>query len=337
MADYFESGFCVRQPSWHRKETLLEIHPETWVEAREHAGLGWDYLTEPLFSRELTGLDAAGDPVYEYVKAEGHQVVKRSDTREVLASSRDTYEVIGNHELGEILHALTDKTRLKFETAGSVRGGRTVWALVRLGEDVQIGNDPSPTRPYLGIVNHCDKAGACKAFGTSIRMVCWNTVSAAEASATADGVVATFRHTANWREHLEAARTAILGGEAEFQKWVQLAEHLQEIRVSDTQAEDFVREFNPYPHRKEGGQGIVTERVAGNIERARTQLREVLWQSKTSDGIQGTAYWLFQGAAEYLDHLRDYKTPESYVQRTVVDRNKGKALAFRLVSELVGV
>jgi len=336
MSDYFETGFAVRQPSWHRKETLLaeDQRPRTWAEAREAAGLGWEYVTEPMFTRNLVGMQENGDPQFDYVQAEGFQVIKRDDTNEVLASSRESYEVIGNHELGEILHALTDKTELEYETGGSVRGGRSVWALVRLGQDVMIGKDPSPMRPYMGIVNHVDKTGACRAYATNIRIVCWNTMSAADAQADRDNTVATFKHTSNWRQHLETAREAILGARSEFSEWVAMAEHLQELAVTDAMAEEFVREFMPYPGRVEGDDALVTKTVRNNIETARTQLRQVLHASPTSEGIQGTGYWLVQGAAEYLDHIRKAKTQESYVARTVIDTNKGKALAYAKVLEL---
>lgn len=337
MSDYFDTGFCVRQPSWHAKETLVaeQDRPRTWAEARKLAGLDWEYVTEPMFVRDLTAMDDTGKPVYQYREVEDFQVIKRDDTNEVLASSRESYQVIGNHELGEILHALTDKTELEYETGGSVRGGRSVWALVRLGPDVQVGNDPSPTRPYMGIVNHCDKVGACRAYATDIRIVCWNTMSAADAQADRDNTVAVFKHTSNWRDHLQTARQAILGARSEFDEWVSMAEHLQQLTVTDGQAEDFVREFIPYPGHVEGiDNELVTDRVRSNIETARADLRMALHESKTSDGIRGTGYWLVQGAAEYLDHLRAWKTQETYVARTVINNDKGKALAYAKVLEL---
>ena len=49
MADYFESGFCVRQPSWHGKENLLDEFPEDWAAARIEAGLTWEPTTAPVF------------------------------------------------------------------------------------------------------------------------------------------------------------------------------------------------------------------------------------------------------------------------------------------------
>ena len=38
MPDYFDTGFCVRDASWHGKELLLDEHPENWDDARLAAG-----------------------------------------------------------------------------------------------------------------------------------------------------------------------------------------------------------------------------------------------------------------------------------------------------------
>lgn len=42
MSAYFESGFCVRTPSWHRQEILVDEHPEDWSTARQLADLTWE-------------------------------------------------------------------------------------------------------------------------------------------------------------------------------------------------------------------------------------------------------------------------------------------------------
>lgn len=47
--DYFDTGFCVRKPSWHAKEVLLEDAPETWDEARAAASLTWEPEERPSF------------------------------------------------------------------------------------------------------------------------------------------------------------------------------------------------------------------------------------------------------------------------------------------------
>jgi phage/plasmid-like protein (TIGR03299 family) len=340
VSDYFDTGFCVREPSWHGKETLLAEAPKTWDEARGHAGLDWEAVVQPMYVRRALGMNPDGTVAYEYEEVPNFQTIQRvggsDDTKNgmVLAAGQDSYEVISNTEMGEILHALTDKSELTYETGGSVREGRSVWALVRLGEDETIGNDSSPTRPYLGIVNHFDKTGACRAYATSIRIVCWNTMSAADAQADQDGTVAVFRHTSNWRDKLEQAREAVFGARNAWEEWKELACHLQGINVTDEMAEDFVKEFHPFPGRTENRE-LVTARVARNIDAARDGLR-LAYQSRTCDGVRGTAYGLVQAAAEYLDHIRPHKSQQSYVRRTVIDSEKGKALGVRLALEVAG-
>ena len=49
--------------------------------------------------------------------------------------------------------------------------------------------------------------------------------------------------------------------------------------------------------------GLVTDRVARNVEEARSALR-LIFESKTTEQVADTAYGLVQAAGEYLDHVR---------------------------------
>ena len=68
MADYFESGFCVRERSWHGKELLLDEAPETWDDGRLAAGLMWEPRLVPLYYRNAEG---------EFVEADDARRVER--------------------------------------------------------------------------------------------------------------------------------------------------------------------------------------------------------------------------------------------------------------------
>jgi len=46
VPDYFDQGFCVRRPSWHSKESILQEFPDDWSMARELAGLDWEPATQ---------------------------------------------------------------------------------------------------------------------------------------------------------------------------------------------------------------------------------------------------------------------------------------------------
>ena len=64
-------------------------------------------------------------------------------------------------------------------------------------------------------------------------------------------------------------------------------------------------------------QGLVTDRVARNVEEARNALR-LLFQSTTNEQIAGTAYGLVQAAGEYLDHVRTARSWETRLNRTLI-------------------
>jgi hypothetical protein len=81
-------------------------------------------------------------------------------------------------------------------------------------------------------------------------------------------------------------------------------------------------------------QGLVTDRVARNVEEARNAVRLIL-QSKTTEPVAGTAYGLMQAAGEYLDHVRHARSWETRLNRTLIRPEPLKHRALSLVHEVV--
>ncbi len=106
----------------------------------------------------------------------------RSDTEAMLGTVSNTFELIDHAEMGRIIEALCGETNVKFETAGSCKGGAQVWALVYLDEPYTVAGDDSQHLPFLAVLNSHDGTGACKATMCQTRVVCWNTVQAADAT-----------------------------------------------------------------------------------------------------------------------------------------------------------
>lgn len=80
-----------------------------------------------------------------------------------------------------------------------------------------------------------------------------------------------------------------------------------------------------------------TERTRdARLERQAT-FRALYEGSPTMDGarVRGTAYGLVQAAGEYLDHLRPYRTPDTYLARTMLRPESIKGGVVKLVRELV--
>ena len=159
---------------------VLADYPGCWEAARELAGLAWDPIAEPVYA--LTGMDEQG-PVY--AQLDGWKRIARSDTGTTLSVNRDSYALIDHGEMGEIVEAVLELPHVKWETAGSLDGGRAVWCLALLDEPVTLPGDDTVTLPYLAITNRHDGTGACTLRATAVRVVCANTFRAASSRESA--------------------------------------------------------------------------------------------------------------------------------------------------------
>ena len=277
-----ESMFSVRQMPWHREGTILADYPGDWAEARTLAGLDWDPITTQVYA--LTDLNADGSPRYEPI--EGWQAIVRSDNGGVLSLNKDSYTVISHGEMGEIVEAVLAQPNVRWETAGVLDGGRAVWCLALLDEPVELPGDDSPTMPYLAITNRHDGTGSCALRATAVRIVCANTFRAAELEGERTGATFSFIHTASWRNRIEEARQAVTGARTEMRRYTELAHQLLGIPITPRQRELFVTEFIPMPPA-----GLVTDRVARNVEEARDALRLLFEPRPTSRSQEPRTAW----------------------------------------------
>jgi phage/plasmid-like protein (TIGR03299 family) len=320
-----ESMFSVRQMPWHQEGIILGDYPGTWAEARVLAGLDWDPVTTGVYA--ATGINLDGTVHYEPI--DGWKSISRSDTGAVLSLNKDTYTVIGHGEMGEIVEAVLAQPGIHWETAGVLDGGRAVWCLALLDEPVELPRDDSPTLPYLAITNRHDGTAACALRATAVRIVCANTFRAAELEGERTGATFSFIHKSSWRSRIEDARQAVTGARTEMRRYTELACELLGIRITARQRELFVTEFIPMPP-----QGLITDRVARNVEEARQALR-LIFESKTTEQVAGTAYGLMQAAGEYLDHVRGARSWETRLNRTLIRPEPLKHRALSLIREVI--
>jgi len=349
MSAYFDSGFCVRKPSWHRQERLLDDYPTDWNDAREKAGLLWEpearesyqLITAPIdviegdearwaqwlkqfpegtFRHELGALKPLPD----------HKLIVRNDNENVLGVVGQGYELISNGEMGDILSAILDIDNVKFETAGSCKGGAFVWALAYLDEPYTLPGDNTETYPFVTVLNAHDGTGAAKAIRNQIRVVCWNTYNAASLEGERTGLQYTFRHTAKVHDRIEEAKMALSGMRDDAAEWTALATELIGLKVDDETFKNFVSDFIPEPPAD-----IVSERVRNNVDVARKAFTNLYLDSPTTEAHRGTGLGLVDASVEYLDHVRGFRNSDSYLGRTLLRPEPLKAKAVKLVRELI--
>ena len=113
-----------------------------------------------------------------------------------------------------------------------------------------------------------------------------------------------------------------------MRRYTELATELLGIPINLGQRELFVTEFIPMP-----SHGLVTDRVARNVEEARSALR-LIFESKTTEQVAGSAYGLMQAAGEYLDHVRTARSWETRLNRTLIRPEPLKHRALSLIREV---
>lgn len=347
-----DSMFSVRQVPWHREGLILDEYPTDWAEARKLAGLEWEPIEAPVYrvhgydtvtvpQFEVYGMGGDGEPLYRMTgpsqeiqvpqveENAKHKHIVRSDNGDVLSVNAQGYTLINHEEMGEIVEAVLGQTNVKWETAGSLSGGKTVWCLAKLDEPIELPGDDTATYPYMAITNHHDGTGSCALRATAVRIVCANTVHAAEMEGERTGATFAFRHSTKWRDRIEEAREAVQGVRKEIGAYRELATELLGIPFTTGQRELFVTAFIPAPP-----QGLATKTVLGNIEASRRQLRAI-FDSPTTEPVAHTAYGAVQAAVEYLDHVRTAKTWETRLRRCIITPEPLKRKALKLVREIV--
>ena len=347
---------------WHGEGLVLDDYPTDWNDARKKAGLEWEPKLQPVYHLDdrvlvcatcgasLNTTHRAGchvavegptivtpqdlDPQKLQrliIEDTAHRLVVRDDNLAVLGSVSDQLALVYHSTMGRILEAVLGQENVKFETAGSCRGGAQVWALAYLDEPFTVAGDDSETYPFIVLLNNHDGSGACKLISTSVRVVCWNTYRAAEMEGERSGREFTFRHVGDVEERIEQAVKALAGVRDDAAEWDKLATELFGLKVTDPMVEDFLVRFLPEPIGE-----IASPRVHANVDRARKVFKTLYFDSPTCDAHIGTGLGLVDASVEYLDHVRGYRNRDTLMGRTLLRPEPLKAKAVQLVRQLAG-
>lgn len=166
MAAEIETMFYTREKPWHGLGVRVAEAPNS-ADALHLAGLDWEVRKEPIYSADGSCIP-------------GYKANIRDTDQKVLGVVTDRYKVIQNTEAFAFTDALLGEG-VRYETAGSLQGGRKIWLLAKLPQEyIMLGDRISP---YLVFSNTHDGSGSVKVAITPIRVVCNNTLNLALANA----------------------------------------------------------------------------------------------------------------------------------------------------------
>ena len=344
MSHEFDSGFTVREPAWHGLGLTLDDHPDNWADARKYAGLLWEPAEDVIYRRIridaesaalIPGVIPTDDPEVFMAPLSNHKLITRNDSGAELSVQRTEFPLIHHATMGEILDAVADEAgaTFKFETAGSLQGGRKVWALARLDEPFQIPGDPSLTFPYFALTNAHDGEGACRVIPTQVRIVCQNTWKAADSEANRHGYEVVIRHAGNVEARIEQAMVSLRNSREAAKSYAAEMTHLAGLNYSDEILATFLEAFIPTP---EPGTFDAAWLPADRATK-RNICRRMLAESPTLAPLPDTAYKLVQLTGEYLDHLRrlpsdEVERKDVYLKRTLLGHGPGDGIKADMIN-----
>lgn len=290
----------AREHAWHRLGVVLpeEMTAEQALSAAHLAG--WDVRKMP----EYAHLDPT---ITEYGVTPGLQLEtgKFSTVRtnpvngapEVLGAGLGSgYTVIQNEEHADLLNTLLDESKGKFETAGALGNGSTVFLTMKMPRDLQIiGHEGvDTTKLYVVAQNSHDGSSAFRLMVTPVRVVCANTLRAAFGAQMASFSI---RHTTNAKQNIQLAREA-LGLTWRYADEFELAaQKMIEHELTRADAVDTVRSVMRYTDKG------ATDRIKKTQDERTSEIITLWTSADTQKNLRGTAYGLYNAFAEWVDHF----------------------------------
>jgi len=285
-----ENGFAetafVGETPWHGLGQAIEQDSsiDTWA---VQAGMNWTVEKAPVVYRTddqfLGGIETFA----------GQNVLYRSDTKAPLSVVSDRYHAVQPREVLEFFRNLVDVAGFKIQVAGTLQGGKKLWALAETGRYGDVAKDDT-VGGYLLLSTSCDRSLATTARFTSVRVVCNNTLQMAMRKSQSQGVVS-FTHLSKFNPDL--LQTKLMGAVESFGSFMEMAKHLQSQKMNAKAAEAFLASLiAPISQVKGEASDITKNRTYAKI------LSLFDGEAKGAEMVGHTKWAMLNAVTEYYDH-----------------------------------
>ena len=299
MAANVETMFSTREKPWHGLGTIVEEAP-TSAEALRLAGLDWKVNQSAIFT-------SAG-------KVEGYRANVRSTDQAVLGVVTDRYKVIQNTDA----FAFTDELLgegVKYETAGSLQGGRKVWLLARLPREYIISGER--ISPYLVFSNTHDGSGAVRVAITQVRVVCNNTLNLALESASRSFSMI---HTGDIKGKILEAKQTLFMADTYMENLGQEFERLRRKKLSDQQVKEYMELLLPI----DDNASLLTIK---NMKKLRADLQSRDYDAPDLKNVGGNnAYRFINAVSDFATHSAPIRKTKNYQENLFLKTYEGNPL-----------
>lgn len=304
-----ETMFSVgRKTSWDGLGKSIAEAPNS-ADAIRLAGIDWTVEQKPIFLEDGTHIKGAFANV-------------RSSDNKPLGIVGDRYKIVQNTDAFTFTDALLGEG-VRYETAGSLKGGKIIWLLARMPEDFTILGDK--VAPYLVFTNTHDGTGAVKVTLTSVRIICSNTLNMALRNAKR---VWSAKHTGSITNKLDDAIETLQLAENYIKEQQNTFEELYKVKLNEFTLHRALNNIIPITE-------TMTDRQKQNQEAIREDILYRYTEAPDLKVLDHTGARLVQAVADTTDHMEPFRMTENYRENHFKKMLDGNDILDRTVGILL--
>lgn len=315
-----DSMFSVRQKPWHYELTkdrckIIQEAPNS-KEALIAAGLDWTVEQTPVFMDDGTEI-------------KNYKANVRSDDKTVLGIVTDRYKIVNNVDAFSFTDALVGETEegvVRYETAGSLNGGKRVWLLAKMPTKKVLDDE---VEPYMVFSNSHDGTGAIKICMSPVRVVCANTLNLALNTAQRSWST---KHIGNMEDKLEEARHCLGMASIYMDALDNEADRLANIKLDYEQINEILDQMFPVTEKD-------SDRKRANVQKVKDNY-SICYFMPDIEKFRGTAWAAVNAMSDMAGHSAPNRNTANYEENRWGKIMDGHILLdefVKLVNAKVGV
>jgi phage/plasmid-like protein (TIGR03299 family) len=259
------------------------------------------------------------------VPVDGWIATVRTDTRAALGHVSAQYQVLQNVDAFSFMYEAIQQGAAMWETAGALNDGRRVWMLARIPKSVKAMHGDE-INPYALLCMGHDGSLAVHIMATTVRVVCNNTLNLAFSKS--EGRELVIRHSQSLKGKMELAKQHLGLITAKAGQFEQQAQALARVAMKGPQVAAYVEQFFPTKVKPNFTDGAALLQSIGNGKQVRDLLAghyaeteriakrnlgifEQIITNFENDPARGTAWGAYNAVSEYVDHQKNYASPDS--------------------------
>ena len=271
---------------WHGLGTPVQESP-TSADALRLAGLDWRVEAKPIYTNDG-------------IKIPGYVANTRDSDNSVLGVVTEKYKIVQNEDAFAFTDSLIGGD-VRYETAGSLRNGKSTFLLAKLPDKKILDDDFGQ---YLCFTNTHDGSGAVKVMMTPVRVVCNNTLNLALNTTKR---MWTCKHMGSMKDKLHEAEETLGFASKYMDNLAVVAERLANVSLRDEEIQAIVAELFPMDENS-------SDRTKANMQKAKQEFMVAYYMPDIAK-FRNTAWGLLNATSDFFSHCSPQRNTPTFAER----------------------